>query len=218
MKRLLLISILALSYSISLAQGFEGIIKFSISYEEMPAEMGEAVAMLPKEQIFYIKGTKSKFVQNSSMSNTTVISDSDDKSSIVLMEAMGQKYKMTMTSEEVEEMEQETMDAIQIEYVNESKTIAGYSCKKAIVKMEGMDEEAVFYYTDKIPPLKLSGMEGLHLKGLPLEYIISMEGMKMVMKATSVEKTSVANSTFDVPEGYTEMPDFMRDAMNEADN
>ena len=218
MKRLLLISIFALSYSISSAQEFEGIIKFSISYESLPAEMSEAVAMLPKEQIFYIKKSKSKFVQNSSMSNTTVISDSDENTSIVLMEAMGQKYKMTMTSEEVEEMEKETVDEIEIEYINESRTIAGYTCKKAVVKMEGMDEEAVFYYTEEIAPLKLSGMEGLHLKGLPLEYIISMEGMKMVMKATSVEKTTVADNTFDVPEGYTEMPEFMRDAMNQADN
>ncbi len=218
MKRFLLISILALSYSISSAQEFEGIIKFSISYESLPPEMKDAVAMLPKEQLFYIKNNKSKFVQNSSMSNTIVISDSDTKTSIVLMEAMGQKYKMTMTSEEVEEMEKETADEIQIEYINETKSIAGYTCKKAVVKMKGMDEEAVFYYTEEIAPLKLSGMEGLHLKGLPLEYIISMDGMKMVMKATSVEKTTVPDSTFDIPDGYTEMPDFMKDAMQENDN
>lgn len=218
MKRLLLISFLALSYSYSFAQDFEGIITFSISYESLPDEMKEAVSMLPKEQTFYIKNNKSKFVQNSSISSTVVISDSNTKTSTVLMDAMGQKFKMTIDTDDLSEIENVSTDEIKIEYVNESKTIAGYTCKKAIVLMDGFDQEAVFYYTEEIAPLMLSGMEGLHLKGLPLEYIISMDGMTMVMKASEVKKTTVPDSTFDIPEGYTEMPDYMKDAMQQKDN
>ena len=218
MKRFLLIPFLILSYSFTSAQDFEGIITFSISYEALPDEMKDAVAMLPKEQTFYIKNNKSKFIQNSSMSSTVVISDSNTKTSTVLMDAMGQKYKMTIDTDELSEIENVYTDEIKIDYVDETKTIAGYTCKKAIVVMEGFDQEAVFYYTEEIAPLMLSGMEGLHLKGLPLEYNISMDGMTMVMRASEVKKTTVPDSTFDIPAGYTEMPDYMKDAMQQKDN
>lgn len=218
MKRLLLLSFLALSYVNSSAQEFEGIITFGISYESLPDEMKEAVAMLPKEQTFFIKNNKSKFVQNSSMSSTIVISDSKSNTSTVLMDAMGQKYKMTIDTDELGDMEKVSSDEIKIEYVNETKTIAGYVCKKAVVQMEGFDQEAIFYYTEEIAPLMLSGMEGLNLKGLPLEYIISMDGMTMIMKASKVDKTTIPDSTFDIPEGYAEMPDYMKDAMNQGKN
>lgn len=218
MKRLFLIAFLAFSYTFSSAQEFEGIITFSISYESLPDEMKDAVSMLPKEQTFFIKNNKSKFVQSSSMSSTVVISDSKTNSSTILMDAMGQKFKMTIDTNELSEIEDVSTDEIKIEYVNETKKIAGYTCKKAVVLMEGFDQEAVFYYTEEIAPLMLSGMEGLHLKGLPLEYIISMDGMTMIMKATKVDKTSVPDSTFDIPEGYTEMPDYMKDAMNQGKN
>lgn len=218
MKRLLLIFFLALCYSFSSAQNFEGIITFSISYESLPPEMADAVSMLPQNQTFYIKNSKSKFVQKSSMSNTIVISDSEAKTSTILMDAMGQKYKMTIDTDDLTNIENESTEDISIEYVEGTKTIAGYVCKKAVVKMEEFDEQAVFYYTEEIAPLMLNGMEGLHLKGLPLEYIISMDGMKMVMKATKVEKTTIPDTIFDIPEGYIEMPAYMKDAMQQSDN
>ncbi len=217
MKSLLLIFFLALCNSFSSAQSFEGIITFSISYESLPKEMADAVSMLPQNQTFYIKNSKSKFVQKSSMSNTIVISDSEEKTSIILMDAMGQKYKMTIETDDLSTIENESTEDINIEYVEGTKSIAGYMCKKAVVKMEGFDEQAVFYYTEEIAPLMLSGMEGLHLKGLPLEYVISMDGMKMVMKATKVEKTTIPDATFDIPEGYIEMPDDMKDVLNQSD-
>lgn len=218
MKRLFLIAFFAFTYSFSSAQDFEGIITFSISYDALPPEMADVVAMLPKEQIFYIKNHKSKFLQSSSMSNTVVISDSKTTISTVLIDAMGQKYKMTIDTNEMTDVEGETDEDIKINYVNESKTIAGYDCKKAVVIMDGFDQEAIFYYTEEIAPLMLNGMEGLHLKGLPLEYRISMDGMTMVMKATKVDKTAVPDSTFEIPDGYTEMPDYMKEAMQQEDN
>lgn len=218
MKRFLLISFLALSYTFSSAQEFEGVITFSISYESLPVEMKDAVSMLPQEQTFYIKNNLSKFVQNSNMSSTVVVSDSKTKKSTLLIDAMGKKYKMTIDTEDLSEVENVSSDEIKIEYVNETKTIAGYACKKAVVIMEGFDQEAIFYYTEEIAPLMLNGMEGLHLKGLPLEYRISMDGMTMVMKASKVDKIAVPDSTFDIPEGYVEMPDYMKDAMQQEDN
>lgn len=214
MKKVLWISLIFLSYTVSTAQSFEGIITYTIAYESLPADMQEAMAMMPKEQTFYIKNNMSKFVQETGMTSTIVISNSDDNTSVLLMDAMGQKFKMTINSDEINN-EQE--NAPNIEYVSGTKTIAGYICKKAIIKMEGFDEEAVFYYTEEIPPLKLSGMEGLHLKGLPLEYAISAEGIKMVLKVSRVEKTTIDDSIFDIPEGYTEMPDYMKKAMEQAD-
>ncbi len=215
MKRVLLIALLTFSYLMATSQTFEGKITYSISYESLSEDMASAVEMLPKEQTFYIKNSKSKYVINSSMSSTTIISDEKASTSVILLDAMGQKFKMSVNTDEIDEdFGEDLEEEPSIEYVAGTKTIAGYVCKKAIVQLDGVDEKAVFYYTEEIAPLMLNGMEDLSIKGLPLEYIISAEGMKMVMIATKVEKTTIPDSTFDIPEGYSEMPSYMKDAMD----
>ena len=94
----LLVLILLLPLNL-LAQSFEGKIEYSISYKNLPPEMQQAEAMLPKNQSIWIKGNMSRFEQEMAQMSTIVISDSDVGSSTILMDLMGQKYQLAIAKE-----------------------------------------------------------------------------------------------------------------------
>ena len=195
-----------------LAQSFEGKIDYKMSYKNLPAEMQGMEDMLPKNQTIWIKGSKSRYEQKMTQMSTIVISDADDGTSIILMELMGQKYKLAIS--------QDDMDALigsqtvpKITYVDGTKEIAGYLCKKAEVEMDGFDGKAIFYYTEEIPPVQVKGMEALALRGMYMAYEATTQGMTISIEVETIDKSSVSDDKFIVPNGYTEMPAQMKSMM-----
>jgi hypothetical protein len=207
---ILLLSLLFLGNTY--AQDFEGTITYSITYNQLPAEMQGMEQMLPKSQKIMIKGGKTRFEQVSDASNTIVISDMEGGVSTILIEAMGQKFKLVLSKEDVDKSIEE-QGIPEITYLEGTREIAGYTCKKAEVAMAGLDETAIFYYTEEIPPIRMRGMESLNLKGLPMEYEVSTSGMKMVVSVTEMELATLSDDMFNIPEGYMEMPDQMKQLM-----
>lgn len=205
--------ILTLLFPLSLmAQSFEGKIDYRMSYKNLPVEMQGMEGMLPKNQTIWIKGSKSRYEQNMTQMSTIVISNSDDGSSTILMDLMGQKYKLAMA--------QDDMDALvgsqsvpKITYVDGTKEIAGYSCKKAEVEMDGFDGKAIFYYTEEIPAVQVKGMEALALKGMYMAYEATTQGMTISIEVENIDKSSVSDDKFLVPDGYTDMPAQMKSMM-----
>lgn len=195
-----------------LAQGFEGVITYSITYDQLPAEMQGMEQMLPKSQKILVKGDKTRFEQTTQVSSTIVLSDIGTGTSTILIEAAGQKFKLSMSKEDVDKTIKQ-QGTPEINYVDGTKEVAGYLCKKAEVTMDGLDEKAIFYYTEEIPPISMRGMENLQLKGMALEYKMSTNGMKMVMMVTDMQKQDISDEMFTVPDGYTEMTDQMKQMM-----
>jgi len=212
MKYLLSSLFVGLSFLTGYSQNFQGKLVFSVTYTQVPEKMKGMESMLPQSQVMYVKGSKSRVEQQTAGGSTIVISDKEAGTSTVLTEAMGQKYKMTFDAESLKKMI-ETQGNPKIKYLEGSKEIAGYSCKKAEATMEGMDKPAVFYYTEKIQPVGLRGMEKLQLKGMPLEYTIAAQGLTMTMSASEVKSESVDDHLFEIPDGYMEMPDQMKQMM-----
>jgi GLPGLI family protein len=209
MKKLNLLLVFFMMTLTVVAQDFEGAITYTIQYKDLPAEMQGMEQMLPKEQKILVKGEKSKFEQSTAMSETTVISDMTDGTSMVLISAQGQKFKITLNKEEVDKSIQQQGEA-QITYVSGTKEILGYTCKKAEVTMEGMTDPAIFYYTEDIPMIKMRGMESIELKGMPLEYEMTMQGMHMIVTVTEMNQQTLSDSEFIAPDGYQEMNDQMK--------
>jgi hypothetical protein len=198
--------ILALLFPLSLlAQSFEEKIEYSISYTNLPPEMQQAEGMLPKSQSIWVKGSKSRFEQTMAQVGTVVISDANEGTSTVLMDMMGQKYRMDIAKEEMDEMIK-GQSAPEITYVAGTKVIAGYTCKKAEVLMDGFDGTAIFYYTEEIPPVQVKGMEALSLDGMFMAYEATTQGMTISIEVINIEKGPVSDDKFIVPTGYTEMP------------
>lgn len=206
MKKLLLAFVAVAIALPTLAQkNFEGTIKFSLTYEDLPAEMAAMEAMLPDEMTTIIKGDKSRLEQSMGMGMSSVtITDMKKGSGIVLMDMMGKKIAMEMTKDELEKMNKKkaTEKKPEFKYTDETKEIAGYKCKKAIIVMEGAGELEV-YYTEDLPSGANKQFEGL--KGFPLEYKIAQGPMKIKVSATSVKTEKVDKNLFEMPDGYDKM-------------
>jgi len=186
---------------------FEGVIKYSISFEGSGLPQ-EAMAMLNgAEATTYIKGEQRRMDMNMAIQSTTAITDVKNKGIITLMDIMGQKYMIRLTEADLKK-EQESAPAVDIKYLDETKDIAGYKCKKAAVTLkskEGKEEVVNVYYTDDIPASEIKApYKGL--KGFPMEYQMTMAGIKMSFSTKSVSAEMVADSKFEIPkEGYKEV-------------
>ena len=188
------------------AQTFEGKLTFGIDYE-LPEAMEAQRSMLPSEMIIYIAKGNVRIEQKTMMGDQNVITDTKAKKTVLLMNMMGKKMAITMTDDGKEK------PTPKIIYSKETKTIAGYECKKAtyITKDEaGEDQELEVFYTEEIPSEANDKLPGL--KGYPLEYAVNAQGMLMTLAAKSVSKEKVSKKLFEIPEGYEEMSmeDFMK--------
>ncbi len=210
MKKLLSVLIGLLVSIAVFAQDFEGIIVYKISYFDLPSEMKGSESMMPETQTFYIKKTKSKFEMVTPMGYTTIFSDSENHTSTVLMKAMGQNFKMTFSSEDLNNADSINTGKYVVTYQNETKTIAGYVCKRATVVSKDKKQSVDVFYTNKIQPMNIKGLEGLKINGMPLEYIIKTEDMGMKVTVEKIEQKTIDNNVFNIPEGYQEMPESMK--------
>lgn len=91
-----------------------------------------------------------------------------------------------------------------VELINETKTILGFECKKAILYQRG--EVTVYWYTEEILIDKTGNpLINQHIPGFPMSFIKIAEGMKIEyivsFYETELEHKEVIFSLM-VPEGY----------------
>ena len=207
------IAVVALSALSLNAQIKEGTITYAMTMEGLPPEQAAMIGDMELKSTF--KNAKVLTEMSSMMfTNQTLV---DDKGMTMLMEQMGNKIAVKQTKEEMEKEEAKQKDKPadpKIEYTTETKTIAGYECKKAIVTMVGKDkkeEKMDIWYSDKFENLNKEGkgrgqsfMKGL--KGVPFEYSGAQGPMKFKMVAKEVSIEPVADSKFELStEGYKMM-------------
>jgi len=126
----------------------------------------------------------------------------------ILMEMMGQKYQITGLTEEDLISSNNMLNTDGIESVvydeKDTKTIVGYPCYRADVKMStGMN--ATYYISEKIqPPSPVKKDAKTQLKGFPLEMNIDT-GMGVNMKFVAIEIVKGVSKEDITPntEGYT---------------
>jgi hypothetical protein len=207
------LAVVALSALSLNAQIKEGSITYAMTMEGLPPEQAAMMGDMELKSTF--KNTKVLTEMSSMMfTNQTLI---DDKGMTMLMEQMGNKIAIKQTKEEMakEEAKQKDKPAEpKIEYTSETKMIAGYECKKAIITTVNKDkkeEKMDIWYSDKFENLNKEGkgrgqgfMKGL--KGVPFEYSGAQGPMKFKMVAKEVSIEPVADSKFDLStEGYKMM-------------
>ncbi len=177
-------------------------ITFNVQVENSPA----AAMLGTMHMVLYYKNGKSLFDMNSSVySMKTLVTDTG---SLMLMNTMGQKFYMKQPASGGEKAGQPKPD---ITYVDETKQIAGYTCKKALVKMPNLDT-AVFWYCETLPVIGFGKDEAIlkALKGMPLEYEMNTGQMTLKLTAEKVSTDNIPESTFQLStEGYTPVDDKM---------
>jgi|AntRauTorckE6833_2_1112554.scaffolds.fasta_scaffold12525_1 hypothetical protein len=209
MKRsvLLMMAIALVFSSCSVFQGgskqksFTGKVKYKIEYpnSNIPAQ---AQGQLPDNSTLYIKGKKSKTEMISPMMTRNTIKDAEAMNAVTLLEVMGQKYAIEQTKEEIME-ERASKDTPELEFTDNTKTIAGYEAKEVIVTPEGKEPYSI-YYTPKIGGKAMNFDSHIfkNIDGLPLEFRIENEQFEMKMTATEITEEKVSSDAFDVPDDY----------------
>ena len=118
----------------------------------------------------------------------------------MLLDLMGKK--IAISTEDVEDANKVEPT---IEYLDETKEIAGYVCKKAIYKIKKEDTDAEFevYYTEELPAQANTQFKGI--EGFPLEYVLEAQGMKTTYSAIEITEEKVNKSLSEIPKGYEQM-------------
>ena len=123
---------------------------------------------------------------------------------VMMMDVMGRKLAVKHTEEDVKKYNGKSKGDYTVEKTGKTMEIAGYTCKHAVVKSKDGDFD--LYYC---PDLFVKDNEWNNnfdgIDGLPLQYSMEQQDMKMNLTAKKVTIGSVDDSKFIVPEGYEEM-------------
>jgi GLPGLI family protein len=208
-KSLLVISLalLALMFTTPALQAgkpFEGVVTFKITYPDSKFSESQ-LAQFPKTLTVAIKGAFSRQEIVMPMGSQVEIFDYTTKSKVQLLNLMGQKYAIKSTTEEIEK-ENADQPKPTVELSNETKVIAGYTCKKAIVTVDDDGIKSTFevFYTSELGS-KVANFDNPVYKdidGVLLEFTMKTPQFVMKFVATSIEKKSISSKEFEIPSDY----------------
>ncbi|GIV28970.1 MAG: hypothetical protein KatS3mg028_0036 [Bacteroidia bacterium] len=214
MKKVLFIGLLAGTLGVT-AQN-EGTAVYNMAIEGLPPEQASMMGDMTMKVVW--KGDKVYSEQSSMMYEMKSVSD--EKGVLILMDQMGNKIYMKIDPNDPKYQEKEKeQPEYKVEYVNDTKKIAGYDCKKAVVTTKNRKGEELkidVWYTDQVPNYyakqKVSGRRGQNmaymkeLKGMPLEYTIPQGQITVRVTAKEINFNPVSDDVFKLStEGYTEM-------------
>jgi len=211
MKKIILKSsltfILLFLVSAALVAGkpFDGVITYKISYPE--SKFSEAqLNMFPKVMTVSVKGSKARTEMNVGGGTTVEILDYVAKTKVALINMMGQKFAIKQTAQEIEK-ENALQPKGTVSVTNETKSIAGYNCKKAIVTSDEDGVKSTFevWFTEELGGKDANFDNPLYkdINGVMLEFLIKTPQITMKLSATSVEKKAVSAKDFEIPTDYT---------------
>ncbi len=192
----------------------QGTVIYQMSVEGLPPEQASMMGDMDMKIIW--KGNRAYIEQNSMMYSMKTVSD--EKSTLMLMDMMGKKSYMRVNAEKQKD-KQNDLPEYKVEYTNDTKKIAGYDCKKAIVTFKIKEEKDVVvevWYSEQIPNVYNSNQNYSNrrqgntflakVKGLPLEYTIPQGQMLVKVTTTEINFNPVSDDVFNLStDGYTEM-------------
>ena len=188
----------------------EGKATFEISYPDAEEMNDQMLAMMPKESVTYFKDFWVRSETVMGYGNMVNIVNPEKKESYTVMDMMGKKTAIKYTEEDVEKLKKEMGD-YDVKLSDETKKIAGYTCKKATVttKKDGEESSNEVWYTDALPHNPEGKYSWKGVNGFPMEFTMEQKSqagkIKMKISCTKVEKTTVKDDMFKVPDGYTVM-------------
>ncbi len=186
----------------SLAQGPSGYIKYNMSYTESSMTK-EELEMMPEETEMWFKGDLVKLRMPMGMGMQSDVLILKDKV-VLLMDLMGNKLAMESTKTEVEKQNSASKKAVVKLVDGETKKVAGYDCKKAILSTPG-EKDMIVWYSDKIKSNGSWYFQMSEIKGFPLEFSMKTGEMSVRMAAKEVRMENVDDAEFTVSSDYKVM-------------
>jgi len=199
----------AYSVNAQKTKAFQGTITYDITYTGANITPAEK-AQLPVTSTVTVKDCKTKTEMVTGPVTQAAITDGATKSEIVLIDYMGTKYALKLSTAEISEgMAKATMPKVTL--TPDTKVIAGFTCKKAIlttVQEDSSITKDTIYYTEEIGCSDLNFSSTF--KDIPgaileyTEYIAQIEATS-VYKAKEVKKSKISDNIFLIPSDYQEV-------------
>lgn len=153
----------------------------------------------------FLKGNSSRTDMVSALGNETTIHDAKTGNAVILKSYSGQKLMITLTKENWQSKYKAYAEN-KFDLEQETKLIAGYTCKKAVAKMADGMSFIVYYSPDLVVANKEYDPTFSNLPGLAMEYEIISGNMKFRYVVSKISFDPVQMSKFDFPRsGYRVM-------------
>jgi len=205
--RIILLAILTILAGSTFAgpKPFEGVITYKITYPNTKINESQ-MAMFPKILTITIKGDRAKSEIVTPMGPQIEITNYRDKTKVGLVNFMGQKYAVPETTDEIlSEMKDDPVPEVRL--TADTKTIAGYMCKKAVVTVNDKGKTTTYevWYNEDFGASNPNFNNSLYkdINGVLLEFSMITPQFTMLFTAISVEKQTIPNKEFDIPADYT---------------
>ena len=170
-----------------------------------------------KEKIIYFKDSVVRTEQKTKMGTVITIDNFKTKERYSYSERDDDKVAMKMSVNDMNiVLDMSFAHLPDFELTKETKRIAGYKCKKAIITINayGEHKDLVIWFTEDIalpnaPEYNIKG-----IKGYIMEMVFSTDERPMTIKCVWVDATPLPDHLFSVPSDYTikSMPDLMKPA------
>ena len=221
-KVLILAAVAVLSVGSIYAQNkFRGVITYSVTstgenFYQVPEQYATAEVKVFDQKV----RTSSSFFTGNPMANSVLVDGLKQyvalDLSMLMMYLSQNDVELSYTGSSkilvTREFSQQDIDSLTIpvtegfyiEYVDETKTIQGFTAKKAILHSfndEGEDHPTTMWYSDEMGPEVNFLFNGL--KGVALEYVMNLgDGQQLTLTATEIKKGKVKEVDMLLPAGY----------------
>jgi hypothetical protein len=170
----------------------------------------QMASMMPKEATVWFKKGKSRFEMTMMMGmKNTTITDESTKTSVTLMDMMGNKYAIKNKMGEPDAETKKMLENSKVTPTTETKTIAGFKCNKTIIEFKDKTGTTSKFdiWSTKDLDFSTSGQGGWLSKidGAALEFSMNQGPVSMTFTAREIVKEAVSDAKFIIPTDYKEM-------------
>jgi hypothetical protein len=180
---------------------FEGEIIYEVKYESSDPSTQGYLSLLPSESTLTIKDVRSRFQQTIvGGAEQLVVTDARTGYSTLVMNFMGQKFQVKMNADSLKTLRKN--EPLRIIETEQTKEILGMVCKKALA-ISGTDTMEVYFNQALHPYPMVPQLADVH--GIPLEYTLLQNNIRMHFKAKKIVKSVVDPSVFEVSSDVREI-------------
>jgi hypothetical protein len=186
---------------------FTGTIIFDVKSE---GDLPEAAkSLMPKTMTYRFSTNNQSMKLDFALAEQKTIYNPSTSEARIMMNIAGQKIVINQTASELDALRKQQGETIEVKESDETKTIAGYLCKKTMITKktsEGKENTSNIYYTDAIDVSKFKLFNAFpEVKGFPLEFSMKSGQVEYKVMARSVTRESVPASEFEVGSDYKQM-------------
>lgn len=174
-------------------------VDFTVGFNNGTAENIQQASM-----VLYIKGQQSRLDFISPSYTQIKYFNANSNVAVILQDLGATKVRRDLDSLKWKKLNQK-YDSLAVAYSDETKTILGYECKKAIITLKDGSSYSLFYAAAIVPSTREYEFQFRNIPGFVLEYETVADGsnQKVRYTATKINLSPVQPSKFDIPKtGY----------------